>query len=226
MEFLQETNREIQIISNYRTQVATGKKIGFYVRSQYGVHRAFRVERTGKGFITGSYLLEGPIRPERLTIQDIHFTYPPDGDFHQTVNFKNGEKLRVFHERAYRKREDGPWLETAYETVNASYRFLMKQKKPDFHEFKTNSETFRNIVAVGFGDCAFKGMTSDKPKNPAVIIDATDNEDSTFTINFMLAAKKWDFTAWDERSRVLARFIDESEKPFVYLVLEESLKQM
>ena len=211
--------------SNTQIQIATGKKIGFYMRSQYGIHRAFRIERTGKGFTTGSYLLEGPIRPERLTIQDIHFTYPPDGDFHQTVDFKNGEKLRVFHGRAYRKKGDGPWLETPYETVNESYRFLMKQKKPDFHEFKSNSETFRNIVAVGFGDCAFKGMPSDKPKNPALLIDATEHEDSTFTINFMLSAKKMDFTAWDKNSRVLARFLDESELPYIYLVIEESLKQ-
>ena len=81
----------------------TGTKVGLYVTSEHGTHRVFKISRGKNGLITGSYHGQGPVRPLSHSVKDIHFTYPPNGQYHQTILFKDGRQLRVFFDRAEEK---------------------------------------------------------------------------------------------------------------------------
>ena len=79
-----------------------------------------------------------------------------------------------------------------------------------------------HIVAVGFAEDSFKNVKSNSVRNPAIVIDISQKKGICLTANLILQSEKWDFTLLDQRSKLLARYRDESQLPFIYALFEET----
>jgi len=202
----------------------TGTRINLYIKHAKGLHRLMNVQRTGTGLITGSFLQQGPVRPLSHTVKNIHFTYPPSGDYHQTVLLKDGSEIKIFHDRISKKEPGGAWKIIPLEEIDQSFLFPRKRyKTPSLDEYKKNPELRHHFVAVGFDVLSsFKNAKSSSLKKPEVIIDVTDRTPVLMTCNLSMAARKWDTTLYDQRARLLFRYKDESQCPFIYMDLCET----
>lgn len=204
-------------------QTAMGNKISLFVLHQYGLNRLLKVSRASNGLITGSYYSQGPLPRDRRDIKDIHFTYPLNGNYHQTVIFKDGRELRVFYDRAIEKQSDGSWKTIPREEVEEHYCFpIKKYKSPSIEEFHNNPNAREHIIAVGFDESTFRNKPSNRLKRPSIVVDIRERKGILFTANLMLMSEKWDFSIFDQKAKVLARFIDESCQPYIYMLLEET----
>lgn len=138
------------MIAREPIETVRGKEIRLLVKGQYGIHRLLKVHRTGTGLITGSYFGQGPARGQRAEIKDIHFTYPPSGQYHQTVVFYSGRQLRVFHDRAEEKCGQNSWKCLDREEINEYFLFPVKRyKTPSFEEFLETPNWNVHIIGVG-----------------------------------------------------------------------------
>ncbi|MDX2241633.1 MAG: hypothetical protein NW224_13190 [Leptolyngbyaceae cyanobacterium bins.302] len=157
------------------------------------------------------------------TLTDIHFTYPSNGQYHQTILFKDSKQLRVFYDRAEEKYPDGGWRRLDKSEINEQFLHPIKRYiTPSFEEFSQDPKQKVHIIAVGFDQDSFKGVKTNSVRNPAMVVDISQKKGICLTANLMLHAEKWDFTEFDKRSRLLARYRDESQIPYIYGLFEES----
>jgi len=201
---------------------AVGTKIYLYLKHKNGLHRVMNVQRTGTGLITGSYCFHGPVRPLSHTVKNIHFTYPPDGDYHQTVIFNDGSELKTFYNLASRRLKNGPWQSIQLDEIDQAFQPRQRYQTPSIDEFSQNPELSHHFAAVGFDVSIFKNVKENSLKKPALIVDISERIPVILTCNLLMMAKKWDFTVFDKRSRLLGRFKDESKPPYIYVFLEET----
>ena len=128
----------------------SGTRINLYIKHAKGLHRLMNVQRTGTGLITGSFFRQGPVRPLSNTVKNIHFTYPPSGDYHQTVLFKDGSEMKIFYDRISKREPGGAWKLIPLEEVDQSFLFPRKRyKTPSLEEYKRTPELGHHFVAVG-----------------------------------------------------------------------------
>jgi hypothetical protein len=165
-----------------------------YLESEGVYRKLLRVSRT-KNIITGSFFNSYiQVYPG---LKDLHFTYPPPGNYHVTVVCSDGTEYRIYSNSATKRcagRNDREQIDR--ESLPFTWRMFVPEKRmrPSFHDFQNDPTKSDSLLAIGIPCVPLTGPSETPRTSDAIFRYELDPEKKRMvTLNVSICGSKYNF---------------------------------
>ena len=155
-----------------------------------------RVSRT-KHLITGSFFNSYiQIFPG---LKDLHFTYPPPGNYHVTIDCNDGTKYRIYSNSATKQdpgKDDRQQINR--DSLPFEWRMFVpdKRMRPSFDDFRNDPTKSDSLLAIGIPCIPLNGPNEIPGKNDVIFSYVPDPEQKKMvTLNVSVCGSKHTFNS-------------------------------
>ncbi len=165
-----------------------------YLESEGVYRKLLRVSRT-KNTITGSFFNSYiKIFPG---LKDLHFTYPPPGNYHVTVVCTDGTEYRIYSNSATMRcagQVDREQIDRGSLPFELTMFVPEKRMRPSFHDFHNDPTKSDTILGIGIPCVPLTGP-SESPRTSDVIFsyEADPEKKRMVTLNVTICGSKYNF---------------------------------